>query len=920
MNIPGRSDSVRHAPEPSVVPQRGIFARMARNRALCGAVRRTLEPLEPRVLLSGALLYVNDNWHIALDTGAPGLSAGDTVDNGGTGDDGSLHDLTVGTNAFDTLAGALVVATSGDRLVLVSGSYTESATITKGVSLEGWVYFAAASSLPAGNPDPLHLNQSALNATLVTQISGAQWSVNDPAAADSVSVRGITFSGMAETGTIWSLATNQASLAILGNSFTDSGSTGMAVRIDAGSAALPVDIENNVFTGVSRDVAANGVSGVIAGNSASGATMAITVSGGENLTIANNTIGGLQVGAVLDGVGILTDSTGAGVAVTGNQVSVDANCDGIVVSNTGTESVAVTGNVVDNGGWLSNVGILVTNEGASFGFSDGPTRATVSGNQVTNVEYGIALDGLGADAAGATVTDNNVIQVKNGIFVQGGAQTTIQGNLVTFGTHGISVVSDGSALITGNSVNDCATGILFNSGSPGTITGTRFDTGSPSTTDIQIVAGGQLVFAGGDHFGTASVFVENVSPTNFTLAGEDFGTTDPSVINSKIIYQTENATYGTVTWVLAGVVVGEHVFYKGSAFDTGGASGHDAAIAPNKSALLPGRTATFGNYTSYNLGLNGLMVDLSGTVSGLTNADFLFKTGNDNSPDGWRPVTALPITVWPGYGIGGTTRVEITFDDGAIKNTWLQVTVLAGAHTDLLEPVVFYFGNAVAETGGSLSDARVNAMDELMARWGATASADRGNPLDFNRDGVVNGTDQAIARANVTWFGDELHLITVPGMVALPVLSGAAAVPAIMAERFVSAAIAQPMTAFNSETGSTGTAGAVVSLGTLEAPSRIAATETPVTAVAAPNIVAPHATDLGQPTEDRKIELQQSRRAVESEDLPPAKQVELHRAPTNLRPHAGHRREGLDSTFKSGVEGVVGDLLTPAVRGEWLPQ
>jgi hypothetical protein len=761
MNIRDRIGTVRQGLRASREGAAGKFARGLRNRALHHAVRWALEPLEPRMLLSGALFYVNDNWHITLDTGTPGLSAGDTVDNSGAGDDGALHDLTFGTNAFGTLAGALTVAASGDRIVLVSGSYAESATIAQGVSLEGWAYFAAASSLPAGNPDPLRVNQSALNATLVTQISGAQWSVNDATAADSVWVRGMTFSGMPATGTIRALSTNQARLVVLGNSFTDSGSTGTAVRIDAGSAALPVDIENNVFTGVSSDVAANGVTGVIAGNSASGATMGITVSGGQNLTIANNTIGGLQSGVELPGVGILTDSTGAGVGVTGNVVTVGPHCDGIVVSNTGTDSVAVTANTVENGGWQSNAGIIVTNEGASFGFTSGPTRAVVSQNQVTNLEYGIALDGMGPDAAAATIAENVLHQVMNGIFMQDGAKTTIQGNQLTTGTTGIAVVAGGSALIAGNSVNDFATGILFNTGAPGTITGTRFNIGSPNTTDIRIMAGGQLVLAGGDHFGSASVFFENLSPTAFALAGEDFGTSDASVINSKIVYQFTNATYGTVTWVLAGTAVGEHVFYKGSAFDTGGGSGHDAAIAPDKSALLPGGTATFANYTSYDRGLNGLMVDLNGTVSGLTNADFVFKIGNDNSPDDWTPVEALSIAP-PRALDGGITRVEIMFADGAIKNTWLQVTVLAGAHSDLLDPVVFYFGNEVGEAEGSPGDARVNAMDALMVRWGATTTADLGNHLDFNRDGKVDGADEAIALANVTWFGDELRLIMVP--------------------------------------------------------------------------------------------------------------------------------------------------------------
>ena len=50
-------------------------------------------------------------------------------------------------------------------------------------------------------------------------------------------------------------------------------------------------------------------------------------------------------------------------------------------------------------------------------------------------------------------------------------------------------------------------------------------------------------------------------------------------------------------------VAGQDIFYAGSSFGT--------AIATDKTALLPGNTATFANYTSYVDGINGVMVDLA---------------------------------------------------------------------------------------------------------------------------------------------------------------------------------------------------------------------------------------------------------------------------------------------------------------------
>ncbi len=61
--------------------------------------------------------------------------------------------------------------------------------------------------------------------------------------------------------------------------------------------------------------------------------------------------------------------------------------------------------------------------------------------------------------------------------------------------------------------------------------------------------------------------------------------------------------------------LGRHVFYNNSAFggnDPATGPDDDAAVALDKQALLPGQTATFDNYTSYVLGINGIMIDLAG--------------------------------------------------------------------------------------------------------------------------------------------------------------------------------------------------------------------------------------------------------------------------------------------------------------------
>jgi len=233
---------------------------------------------------------------------------------------------------------------------------------------------------------------------------------------------------------------------------------------------------------------------------------------------------------------------------------------------------------------------------------------------------------------------------------------------------------------------------------------------------------------------------------------------------------------------VAGSVVGRHVFYNHSAWDgndAGASAADDAAIATDKQALLPGETATFANYTSYSRGINGIMIDVDGLDGTPTASDFVFKTGNSNDPSAWTTAPApLSITVRAGEGAGDSDRVTIIWADNdldgvadpneAVAKQWLQVTVLSdanGGSLGLTDDDVFYFGNAVGETGNSATDTKVNATDKLVARNNPHTFLDPA-PLDdicdFDRDQKVNATDELIARNNGTTFLTDLELITVP--------------------------------------------------------------------------------------------------------------------------------------------------------------
>jgi hypothetical protein len=187
-----------------------------------------------------------------------------------------------------------------------------------------------------------------------------------------------------------------------------------------------------------------------------------------------------------------------------------------------------------------------------------------------------------------------------------------------------------------------------------------------------------------------------------------------------------------------------------------GASGYDDsnAIATDKQALLPGQTASFVNVTGYSKGMNGVIVDLAGRPAddALAANDFAFRMGAAADPSGWAAAPApSDVGLFRHRGAGGSDRVFITFADGAVRNAWLQVTILPTPRTGLAAPEVFYFGNVAGETGGGVGGLRVNALDlGAVKRALDTDSAITGR-FDLNRDGRVDAQDLAAVRQNLNW-------------------------------------------------------------------------------------------------------------------------------------------------------------------------
>jgi ELWxxDGT repeat protein len=220
------------------------------------------------------------------------------------------------------------------------------------------------------------------------------------------------------------------------------------------------------------------------------------------------------------------------------------------------------------------------------------------------------------------------------------------------------------------------------------------------------------------------------------------------------------------------------LFYKGSTkwdVTNGTTFSDDNAIAPDKTAYLPGvGTSTFSAVSSYDKGINGLMVDLSGAHGAITVNDFVFKRGNNNTPSAWVAATApATVTTRAGAGASASDRIELLWNDNdSVKKQWLEVIVkgndtLGGFNTNtgLLSSYVFYFGSAIGDAGVGNSGAfQVTTGDEISARNNPKSlgnPATRSDVNDFNRNGLVDSADQIIARNNVTNLGNQLKFLVV---------------------------------------------------------------------------------------------------------------------------------------------------------------
>ncbi len=280
-------------------------------------------------------------------------------------------------------------------------------------------------------------------------------------------------------------------------------------------------------------------------------------------------------------------------------------------------------------------------------------------------------------------------------------------------------------------------------------------TGVFGTDDVHYVGGTAT-------FDTADIGNDKtVTAIELSLSGDDAGN-----------YTVNPIAETTANILAAGSVVNTQLFYRaiGTNATIGNAINPTTRIDPSKLALQPGQTeasieaapggtANFIKYYSgFIAGINGLVVDIANTVGVPTAHDFQFRTWNgiSGSPaTSFTLTSATPTVTNLGLvGQGGSRRMKIEFLDNAIKNTWLQVTVLANpATTGLSAPSIFYFGNAAGDAGvgnsqsiatGNLWQVTVTGTDgsAVLANQTAPGGALISNNFDVGKNFSVSGTDR----------------------------------------------------------------------------------------------------------------------------------------------------------------------------------
>jgi hypothetical protein len=310
-----------------------------------------------------------------------------------------------------------------------------------------------------------------------------------------------------------------------------------------------------------------------------------------------------------------------------------------------------------------------------------------------------------------------------------------------------------------------------------------------NTTITSSYANGTLTLSGVDSVADYQRTLRFINYNN-TAGGPGTGSVTATLVASDGTYSSSPVTSTININVASGQVLGNRLFYNNSKYDgNNGAinANDDAAIASDKLGFNGVGTATFANISSFSRGITGVMVDLQAGLGthnliNLTSGDITFKVSPTafvastyNQLSTWTTApTPAAISVRLGAGTGGSDRIEITWPNGAIQDTWLAVDVHAGGNTGLSSDDIFYFGSVIGDSGvgDSATLAKTDGNDNTAAINNVVGlTTPVWNALDFSKDGKVDGSDANLPISSLF----ALHYLANPtGSLGSPAASPAA--------------------------------------------------------------------------------------------------------------------------------------------------
>ena len=720
-------------------------------------------PVQDTITFGGSVFTSGDNSLIRLTQGELSISESLVIDGASVGGveitgDANGDDITLsGTNITDVPASFGGVEGAADDLLddnsrVLNFSNSSGDLTLAGLTLTGGRTTGSGGGVLFASRGALALDQSTVSGNSTANGStgfdrnfptrgvggGIATYFGDVSLTNSVVNENRTEGGSSRGGGIY---TRRGGVSLV-NSLVNGNST-------SGSSSDGGGIHSSTTSLINSTVSRNNSSGDFSGGGGirSGFVSLIDSTVNRNTTSGRFSIGGgIEAGSVS-----LSNSK-----VSGNSTSgFDSHSGGIwsssssLIRNSTISGNSTTGQVtggfgIGGGGGISGDKIFLIN-------------STVSGNSSIGNGGGIRSTNLTVSLINTTVTGNRTSGMGGGIYMRDShlrSKLTIDNSIIagnfanttpnTLGTpndlvpdpdfyvtinHSLIGVADGLTITGGNNLAGTAAAPLD------PLLGPLADNGGPTMTHA-LLSGSPAIDAGDnllavDENGN-SLAVDQRSADRVVDGIVDIGAVEIQPIRT----------------------VGQYIFYNNSGFDD---SSNSDAIATDKVALRNGETATFENYTSYIHGINGIAIDLFNS-SNLSSSDFQLKFGNDDDVAAYALLdsnsTITNLTTVVGVGVNGSDRVFIEFADGAITNGWLQVTVLANNATGLTDDDVFYFGNAIGESGNDPTDAIVNLADVSGPRTNQTGfgTTDVLNVFDFNRDAVVNLADLAIARTNQSGF------------------------------------------------------------------------------------------------------------------------------------------------------------------------